>query len=72
MVWENPADLFTKCLSYALGIVVPDGLTAELAELRELCVLQQVLTQGSSIAIVELCCSEHERFVKFRRSHTLV
>ena len=64
---ENPADLFTKCLSakafykhrYALGIVVPDGLTAELAELRELCVLQQVLTQGSSIAIVELCCSEH-------------
>ena len=50
---ENPADLFTKCLSakafykhrYALGIVVPDGLTAELAELRELCVLQQVLTQ---------------------------
>ena len=60
---ENPAE----CLSaraffkhrYALGIVVPDGLTAELAELRELCVLQQVLTQGSSIAIVELCCSEH-------------
>ena len=44
---------------YALGIVVPDGLAAELAELRELCVLQQVLTQGSSIAIVELCCSEH-------------
>ena len=31
---------------YALGIVVPDGLTAELAELRELCVLPQVLTQG--------------------------
>ena len=60
---ENPADLFTKCLSakafykhrYALGIVVPDGLTAELAELRELSVLQQVLTQGSPIAIVELC-----------------
>ena len=69
---ENPADLFTKCLSakafykhrYALGIVVPDGLTAELAELRELCVLQQVLTQGSSIAIVELCCSEHSNLRK--------
>ena len=69
---ENPADLFTKCLSakafykhrYALGIVVPDGLTAELAELRELCVLQQVLTQGSSIAIVELCCSEHSNWRK--------
>jgi hypothetical protein len=45
---KNPADLFTKCLSakaffkhrYAFGIVVPDGLTTELAELRELCVLQ--------------------------------
>ena len=45
---KNPADLFTKCLSakaffkhrYAFGIVVPDGLIAELAELRELCVLQ--------------------------------
>ena len=45
---ENSADLFTKCLSakafykhrYALGIVVRDGLTAELAELCELCVLQ--------------------------------
>ena len=49
---------------YALGIVVPDGLTAELAELRELCVLQQVLTQGSSIAIVELCCSEHSNLRK--------
>ena len=69
---ENPADLFTKCLSakafykhrYALGIVVPDGLTAELAELRELCVLQQVLTQGSSIAIVELCCSKHSNLRK--------
>ena len=69
---ENPADLFTKCLSakafykhrYALGIVVPDGLTAELAELRELSVLQQVLTQGSSIAIVELCCSEHSNLRK--------
>ena len=69
---ENPADLFTKCLSakafykhrYALGIVAPDGLTAELAELRELCVLQQVLTQGSSIAIVELCCSEHSNLRK--------
>ena len=69
---KNPADLFTKCLSakafykhrYALGIVVPDGLTAELAELRELCVLQQVLTQGSSIAIVELCCSEHSNLRK--------
>ena len=69
---ENPADLSTKCLSakafykhrYALGIVVPDGLAAELAELRELCVLQQVLTQGSSIAIVELCCSEHSNLRK--------
>ena len=69
---ENPADLFTKCLSakafykhrYALGIVVPDGLTAELAELRELSVLQQVLTQRSSIAIVELCCSEHSNLRK--------
>ena len=72
MVLKIQADLFTKCLSakafykhrYALGIVVPDGLTAELAELRELCVLQQVLTQGSSIAIVELCCSEHSNLRK--------
>ena len=48
----------------ALGIVVPDGLTAELAELRELSVLQQVLTQGSSIAIMELCCSEHSNLRK--------
>ena len=55
---ENPADLFTKCLSakafykhrYALGIVVPDGLTAELAELRVLqlrlwnCVVRNIRT----------------------------
>ena len=69
---ENPADLFTKCLSaktffkhrFALGIVIPDGLTAELSELRELCVLQQSMSQGSSIAVVELCCSEHSNLKK--------
>ena len=63
---DNPADLFAKCLNsklfyrhrFALGIIVPDGLAADLSELRELCVLQQVMAQGSSIAVIELCCSQ--------------
>ena len=69
---DNPADLFTKCLNskmfyrhrFALGIIVPDGLAADLSELRELCVLQQVKTQGSSIAVIELCCSQHSNLRK--------
>ena len=69
---DNPADLFTKCLNskafyrhrFALGIIVPDGLAADLSELRELCVLQQVMTQGSSIAVIELCCSQHSNLRK--------
>ena len=38
------------------------GLAADLSELRELCVLQQVMTQGSSIAVIELCCSHHSNW----------
>ena len=61
---DNPADLFTKCLNsklfyrhkFALGIIVPDGLAADLSELRELCVL--------SIAVIELCCSKHSNLRK--------
>ena len=49
---------------FALGIIVPDGLAADLSELRELCVLQQVMTQGSSIAVIELCCSQHSNLRK--------
>ena len=35
-----------------------------MSELRELCVLQQVMTQGSSIAVIELCCSQHSNLRK--------
>ena len=57
---QQQALSLSSCEAELYGFAISvSRLTAELAELRELSVLQQVLTQGSSIPIVDLCCSEH-------------
>lgn len=62
---ENPADIFTKCLSgslfhkhrFALGMVQEGGLMSDLMDIAETDLLETI-SNSPQLALVEVCCAE--------------